>query len=214
MTPGSHIDVRKEIHYNIYGGRHQERKKPTMKDNKGNKTTTKTTVVNDYFSMTRDDMPSWMYPALNREAWDEYSGKLEKGLRRYAHDSVFIGALTWFYGIKVSMGQFLTVSSELDDVDLEMQEYTDGHAKAPMALLYVEVCDSRNGLPLDRFALEMTWVDYYFVMARANALLAGLPEVGGYTYDTPRGKRYNEYNEDILDATREESGECTVGFDH
>ena len=175
--------------------------------------TTKTTVVDDYFSMTRDKMPSWMYPALNREAWDEYSGKLERGLRRYAHDSAFMGALAWFYGIKVGMGQFLTISSEIDDVDLEMQEYTDGHAKAPMALLYVEVCDSRNGLPLDRFALEMTWVDYYFVMARANALLAGLPEVWGYTYDTPRGKRYDEHIEALLDDTREEPDDYIVDFD-
>ena len=175
--------------------------------------TTKTTVVDDYFSMTRDGMPSWMYPALNREAWDEYSGKLEKGLRRYAHDSAFMGALAWFYGIKIRMGQFLTISSELDDVDLEMQEYTDGHAKAPMALLYVEVCDSRNGLPLDRFAIEMTWVDYFFVMARANALLAGLPEVWGYTYDTPRGKRYDEHIETLLDDTREEPDDYIVDFD-
>lgn len=163
--------------------------------------TTKNSVVNDYFSMTRDKMPSWMYPALSREAWDEFSGKLEKGLRRYAYDSAFIGALTWFYGIKVGMGQFLTISSELDDVDIEMQEYTDGHVKAPMALLYVEVCDSRKGLPVDRFALEVTWTDYYFVMARANASVAGIAEVGGYTYDTPRGKRYNEHIETILEDT-------------
>ena len=159
-----------------------------QKNSLNKKTTTKTTVVNDYFSMTRDDMPSWMYPALSREAWDEYSGKLEKGIRRYAYYDTFIDALAWFYGIKVTKGQFLTMSRELYDVDLEMQEYTDGHAKAPMALLYVEVCDSRKGLPLDRFALEMTWVDYYFVIARANALLAGLPEVGGYTYDKLREK--------------------------
>lgn len=158
------------------------------KKNSSSNSTTKTNVVNDYFSMTRDEMPSWMYPALSREAWDEFSGKLEKGIRRYSDYSEFIDALAWFYGIKVRKGQFLTISSELDDVDLEMQEYTDGHVKAPMALLYVEVCDSRKGLPLDRFALEMTWVDYYFVMARVNAILAGMAEVGGYTYDTLHGK--------------------------
>lgn len=135
--------------------------------------TTKNSVVNDYFSMTRDEMPSWMYSALNREAWDEFSGKLEKGLRRYAHDSAFIDALAWFYGIKVGKGQFLTISSELDDVDIEMQEYTDGHVKAPMALLYVEICDSRKGLPVDRFALEVTWTDYFFVTRRANKYIVG-----------------------------------------
>lgn len=133
--------------------------------------TTKTTVVNDYFSMTRDDMPSWMYPALNREAWDEYSGKLERGLRKHAQTCAFGDALVWFYGIKDQLGQFTIVSNEFDAVDLEMQEYTDGHVGAPMALLYMETCDI-NGLPLDRFAIEMTWTDYFFVMARANRLIA------------------------------------------
>lgn len=135
--------------------------------------TTKNSVVDDYFSMTRDKMPSWMYPALSREAWDEYSGELERELRKHAHDSAFIDALAWFYGIKVRKGQFLTISSEFEDVDIEMQEYTDGHVKAPMALLYVEICDSRKGLPLDRFAIEMTWTDYFFVTKRANKYIVG-----------------------------------------
>ena len=58
MTPASHIDIRKEIHYNIYGGRHQEGKKPTMKDNNKNKTTTTTeTTVSEEESL---------------RAWDAY----------------------------------------------------------------------------------------------------------------------------------------------
>ena len=126
--------------------------------------TTKTTVVNDYFSMTRDDMPSWMYPALSREAWDEYSGKLEGGLSKYARYHEFIRALTWFYGVDIDGDSYIK-----PDIHIEMMPYTDGHVKAPMAIIHLTLS---NGAEDRDVALEMTWVDYYFVMARANSLIA------------------------------------------
>ena len=125
--------------------------------------TTKTTVVNDYFSMTRDDMPSWMYPALSREAWDEYSGKLEGGLRKYARYHEFIRALTWFYGVEDGDSYIKP------DIHIEIMPYTDGNAKAPMAIIHLTLS---NGAEDRDVTLEMTWVDYYFVMARANSLIA------------------------------------------
>ena len=45
------------MHYNIYGGRHQERKTTTMKDNKNKTTTTTTTTVSEEESL---------------RAWDAY----------------------------------------------------------------------------------------------------------------------------------------------
>ena len=127
--------------------------------------TTKTTVVNDYFSMTRDDMPSWMYPALSREAWDECSGKLEGGLRKYARYHELIRALAWFYGVDIDGDSYYVKP----DVLIEMMPYTDGHVKAPMAIIHLTLS---NGTEDRDVALEMTWVDYYFVMARANSLIA------------------------------------------
>ena len=126
--------------------------------------TTKTTVVDDYFSMTRDDMPSWMYPALNREAWDEFSGKLEGGLGKYARYHEFIRALTWFYGVDIDSEGYIK-----PDIHIEMMPYTDGHAKAPMAIIHLTISNDTEDWDV---ALEMTWVDYYFVMARANSLIA------------------------------------------
>lgn len=125
--------------------------------------TTKTTVVNDYFSMTRDEMPSWMYPALNREAWDEFSGKLANGLQRYAGHPEFIRALTWFYGVDIDDDSYIK------HITAEMVPYTDGHAKAPMAIFHLTLS---NGADDRDVALEMTWVDYYFTMAYANSLIA------------------------------------------
>lgn len=126
--------------------------------------TTKTNVVNDYFSMTRDRMPSWMYPALSREAWDEYYEKLEGGFGTYARYHEFIRALTWFYGVNIDCDSYIK-----PDIHIEMMPYTDGHAKAPMAIIHLTLS---NGTEDRDVALEMTWVDYYFVMARANSLIA------------------------------------------
>ena len=125
--------------------------------------TTKTTVVNDYFSMTRDGMPSWMYPALSREAWDEYSEKLANGLQKYARHHEFIRALTWFYGVDIDDDSYIK------HLTAEMVPYTDGHAKAPMAIFHLTLS---NGAEDRDVALEMTWVDYYFTMSYANSLIA------------------------------------------
>lgn len=134
------------------------------KENSSSNSTTKTTVVNDYFSMTRDGMPSWMYPALNREAWDEYSEKLANGLQRYARHHEFIRALAWFYGVDIDDDSFAK-----PDIQIDMVPYTDGHAKAPMAIIHLTLS---NGAEDRDVALEMTWVDYYFTMAYANSLIA------------------------------------------
>ena len=131
------------------------------KENSSSNSTTKTTVVNDYFSMTRDGMPSWMYPALNREAWDEYSEKLANGLQRYARHHEFIRALAWFYGVDIDDDSFAK-----PDIQIDMVPYTDGHAKAPQAILFLDVCDASDGKVDRKYRLEMTWVDYYMVSQR------------------------------------------------
>lgn len=128
------------------------------------KTPTKDSVVNDYFNMTRDGMPSWMYPALSREAWYEFSGKLEGGLRKYARHPEFIRALTWFYGVDIDDDYYIK-----PDITAEIMPYTDGHAKAPMAIIHLTLSNDTEDRDV---ALEMTWMDYYFVMARANSLIA------------------------------------------
>lgn len=156
--------------------------------------TTKTNVVDDYFSMTRDGMPSWMYPALNREAWDEFSGKLEEGLMKYACYHEFIRALTWFYGVDIDGDSYVK-----PDIHIEMMPYTDGHVKAPMAIIHLTLS---NGAEDRDVALEMTWTDYFFVMAYANSLIAQ------DTIDVP------DHIETFLDDTREEPDSDVVDFNY
>ena len=164
------------------------------KENSSSNSTTKTTVVNDYFSMTRDGMPSWMYPALNREAWDEYSEKLANGLQRYARHREFIRALAWFYGVDIDDDSFAK-----PDIHIDMVPYTDGHAKAPMAIIHLTIS---NGAEDRDVALEMTWVDYYFTMAYANSLIA---EDTIYVRD---------HIKEFLEDTREEPSNDVVDFDY
>lgn len=117
----------------------------------------------NYLELRRGELPSWMYPALSREAWKGYSRRIRGGLlENICHDG-FAEALAWYYGIDVGGDMVVCVDH---GEGLFMVPYTDGHAKAPQAILFLDVCDASDGKVCRKYRLEMTWVDYYIVSQR------------------------------------------------
>lgn len=118
---------------------------------------------NNYLELRRGELPSWIYPALSREAWKGYSRRIRGGLlENICHDG-FAEALAWYYGIDVGGDMVVCVDH---GEGLYMVPYTDGHAKAPQAILFLDVCDASDGKVCRKYRLEMTWVDYYIVSQR------------------------------------------------
>lgn len=117
----------------------------------------------NYLELRRGELPSWIYPALSREAWKGYSRRIRGGLlENICHDG-FAEALAWYYGIDVGGDMVVCVDHR---EGLFMVPYTDGHAKAPQAILFLDVCDASDGKVCRKYRLEMTWVDYYIVSQR------------------------------------------------
>lgn len=116
-----------------------------------------------YMESRRKDLPSWIYPALGREAWKGYSRRIREGLLENACHDGFAEALAWYYGIDVGSDMVVCVDH---GEGLFMVPYTDGHAKAPQAILFLDVCDASDGKVCRKYRLEMTWVDYYMVSQR------------------------------------------------
>lgn len=117
----------------------------------------------NYLELRRGELPSWIYPALSREAWKGYSRRIRGGLlENICHDG-FAEALAWYYGIDVGGDMVVCVDH---GEGLYMVPYTDGHAKAPQAILFLDVCDASDGKVCRKYRLEMTWVDYYIVSQR------------------------------------------------
>ena len=55
----------------------------------------------NYLELRRDELPSWMYPALSRKAWKGYSRRIREGLlENVCHDG-FAEALAWDSGVDV-----------------------------------------------------------------------------------------------------------------
>ena len=117
----------------------------------------------NYLESRRSEMPSWMYPALSREAWEGYSRRMRGGLLENTCHDGFAEALAWYYGIDVGSDMVVCVD---DGEGLLMVPYTDGHVKAPQAILFLDVCDASDGKVCRKYRLEMTWLDYYMVSQR------------------------------------------------
>ena len=117
----------------------------------------------NYLELRRKEQPSWMYPALSREAWEGYSRRMKKGLRDNVCRDGFAEALAWFYSIDVGGDRVAYVDPA---EGIRMMPYTDGHVKAPQAILFLVVCDASDGKVCRKYRLEMTWVDYYMVSQR------------------------------------------------
>lgn len=117
----------------------------------------------NYLELRRGELPSWMYPALSREAWEGYSRRMRGGLLENACHDGFAEALAWYYGIDVGSDRVVCVDH---GEGLYMVPYTDGHVKAPQAILFLDVCDASDGKVCGKYRLEMTWVDYYMVSQR------------------------------------------------
>ena len=119
----------------------------------------------NYLELRRKEQPSWIYPALSREAWEGYSHRMERGLLENACHDGFIEAIMWYYDIPREEGVTVCIDTE-PGASIDMLEYTDGHVKAPQAIINLFLRDSANGELLGIRSLEMTWLDYCIVSRR------------------------------------------------